>query len=213
MKKFFLILAGLALLPSYAQVSASEAQALLKAASDKMKSYATMSIDFSYKFENTRVDPPIVQNQNGVLAVKGDNYHLSLPGMEQIRNGNKLYNILTDDEEVQITNYEPSEDPGLTPSSILNSFKKGYSYKLGGKETVAGKQIEYVILKPTASEEIDKIMIGIEKATKHLYNMKQWGTNGTVTTLTVKKLKPNPELPAGHFEFKKSDYPGFYIAE
>ena len=133
--------------------------------------------------------------------------------MEQIRNGSKLYTILPQDEEVQITQYDEEENTGLTPSSILKSYEKGYSYKLGGTEKKNGKSIQYVILKPTASEEIDKIMLGVEKESKHLVSLKQWGTNGTITTFNITSFEPNKDLPAGYFSFDKSDYPGYYIAD
>jgi len=43
--------------------------------------------------------------------------------------------------------------------------------------------------------------------------MKQWGTNGTVTTLVVKKLTPNAQWAANPFQFRKADFPGYYISE
>jgi len=190
-----------------------EAKALLKESSAKMKSYPALEIEFSYTFENTRVEPPIKQVQMGTLALKGDNYRLKTDLLEQIRVGAKLYNILHDDEEVQITSYEEDEDAGLNPSKLLSFYEKGYSYKMGGTETVNGRKITYVILKPVASEEIDKIMIGIDASTKEVYSMKQWGTNGTVTTLVVKKLTPNAQWAANPFQFRKADFPGYYISE
>ncbi|MDZ7846167.1 MAG: hypothetical protein U5L96_05075 [Owenweeksia sp.] len=39
------------------------------------------------------------------------------------------------DEEVQITEYDEEENTGLTPTSILKSYQKGYSYKMGGTES------------------------------------------------------------------------------
>jgi outer membrane lipoprotein-sorting protein len=198
---------------AFAQPSYKEAKALLQKSSTTMKAYQNLRITFSYTFENTRVEPPVTQKQTGDIAIKGNNYHLKLESLEQIRSGNKLYNILNEDEEVQVTNYDPEEDEGLTPSKILDLFKDGYSYKLGGSEVVGGKKIKYVILKPNANPEIDKIMIGIEASTNHVYSMKQWGSNGTTTTLTVSNFTPNASLPSGYFSFNKADYPGYYIAQ
>lgn len=195
------------------QASNKEAKALLDKASQTMKKYNSLSIDFTYSFENNRVEPPITQSQKGNIALKGNNYHLKLNIIEQLRVGNKVYNILNEDEEVQVTTFDPEEDEGLTPAKILNLFSEGYSYKLGGTETVNGKKIKYVILKPNASEEIDKIMIGIEANTNHVYSMTQWGTNGTITTLQVEEFKANPSLPASYFQFNKANYPGYYIAQ
>ncbi len=215
MRSVYLALCSLLAVPTalWAQSSHQEAKNLLAQSSATMKGYATLKIDFDYNFANNRVDPPITQSQSGTIAIKSDDYHLKLESLEQLRVGNKLYNILHADEEVQVTQYDPAEDQGLTPSKILDLFSEGYSYKLGGSEVIDGQKIRYVILKPNANEEIDKIMIGIEAQSKHIYSMKQWGTNGTVTTLSVKNFSPNPALPASHFKFNKANYPGYYIAQ
>lgn len=189
-----------------------EAKALLKKASETMKSYPSMEIVFSYTMENQRVEPPITQKQEGTLALKGDDYRLKTPILEQLRVGTRLYNILHEDEEVQISEYE-EEGMGMSPARLLSFYEKGYSYKMGGTETIKGQKITYVILKPIASEEIDKIMIGIKADSKEVYSMKQWGTNGTVTTLVVNKLNKNAQWPANQFKFDKKDYPGYYISE
>ncbi|QNR24398.1 LolA family protein [Croceimicrobium hydrocarbonivorans] len=193
--------------------SHTEAKALLQEASKTMKAYPALEISFTYTFENTRVEPPIKQEQKGTLALQGENYRLKTDLLEQLRVGKKLYNIYHEDEEVQVNTYEESDEAGLSPARILSFYEKGYSYKMGGKESINGRNIQYVILKPTASEEIDKIMIGIDAQTKEVYSMKQWGTNGTVTTLIVTKLVKNAKWPANQFKFVKADYPGYYISE
>lgn len=215
MMKYFsslalLFILGLATIQAQSNV---EAKKLLERASTELKSHDQVFMEFSYNFENNRVDPPVVQKETGKIAVKGDDYRLEIMGMEQLRQGNKVYTILRDDEEVQITDYDQEENSGLTPTAILESFQSGYSYKLGGSEDVDGKKIKYVILKPIASEEIDRVMVGIEADTYRLYNLQQWGTNGTLTTFKITSYQPDKSLPTGYFIFDKNDYPGFYIAD
>lgn len=192
----------------------AEAKALLQEASQAMKAYKGVEIDFIYTFENTRVEPPIRQKQIGTIGIKGDDYRLKVGAIEQLRIGNKLYNILHEDEEVQVSSYdEESEDQGLTPSKLLNLFDSGYSYKLAGSETLEGRKIQYVLLKPNASEEIDKIQIGIDTKTKEVFSMQQWGTNGTATLLEVKKLRKIDKWPQGYLTFQEEKYADYYISE
>jgi len=212
MKKLFPLIVAAFCAQFLVAQSHTEAKALLEEASKTMKSYPAMEIDFSYTMENNRVDPPITQKQEGTLAIKGDDYRLKTPVLEQLRVGNKLYNILHEDEEVQVSEYE-EEGMGLSPARLLSFYEKGYSYKMGGTETINGRTIKYVILKPVASEEIDKIMIGVDMKTKEVYSMKQWGLNGTLTTLVVNKLTKDAKWPADYFVFDKKDYPGYYISE
>jgi len=198
----------------FSQASNLEAKSLLEKSSAKMKSYESIALDFSYTFENVKVEPPVKQVQEGTIAIKGENYHLKIEGIEQIRAGEKLYNILNEDEEVQISSYEnDEEDQGLSPSKILSSFSKGYSYKMGESKQVDGKTIQYVLLKPTNTLKVEKIIIGIEKTNNHVYSLQQFGTNGTITTLKVKSFESNPKLPANYFSFNRADYPDFYISE
>lgn len=194
-----------------AQPTNKQAKQLLADASAKLKSYDNIYLGFDYTFKNEKAG--VSQNEKGTIAIKGDDYHFNFMGIEQIRSGSRLYTILRADEEVQITNFEEGEDQGLTPSSILNLYQKGYSYKLGGTTTKDGKTVQKVILKPNVSEEIKEIEVGVEKESKKIAYIRQTGTNGTVTTFAITTFEPNKSLPANHFSFNKKDYPGYYIAD
>jgi outer membrane lipoprotein-sorting protein len=215
MHKFLSLLGAVLISTSlFSQASNAEAKSLLDASSTQMKSYQSISLEFSYTFENHKVDPPISQTQTGTIALKGEDYHLKLNDMEQIRAGKKLYNILNEDEEVQISSYEEGDDDeGISPGKILSSFATGYSYKLGGNEKINDQTIQYVILKPVSTLNVNRIMVGIEKSTKHIYSLQQWGSNGTVTTLKVQSFKANSSLPISYFEFNRADYQDYYISE
>lgn len=210
-KSLIVLLVGTSSL-MFAQTN-KEAKGLLNKASEKLRSHTTLYLEFDYTFENNRVNPPVHQSESGSIALKGEVYHLNFLGTEQIRNGNKLYTILAEDEEVQVTEYDADEDQGLTPSRILSLYEKGYSYKLNGTETINGKAVQFVLLKPTTAGEIAKIRIGIIKGTNQIYSIKQWGINGTVTEFIITKHEANKSFPSNHFTFNKADYPGFYIAE
>lgn len=201
----------LATTAAFAQPTNKQAQQLLTDASAKLKSYSTLYIGFDYSFENKKAG--VSQNEKGTIGIKGDDYHFNFMGMEQIRKGSKLYTILTEDEEVQITEFSADEDQGLTPSTILDLYQSGYSYKMAGNTTINGKKVQQVKLKPVASEDIKEIEVGVEKDTQKVVYIKQTGTNGTVTTFNITTFEPNKKFPANYFTFNKSDYPGYYIAE
>lgn len=201
----------LATTAAFAQPTNKQAKQLLTDASAKLKSYNTIFIGFDYSFVNEKAN--VNQNEKGTIGIKGDDYHFNFMGMEQIRKGTKLYTILTEDEEVQITEFSEDDDQGLTPSSILNLYQEGYSYKMAGSSNIDGKKVQQVKLKPIASEEIKEIEVGVEKDTKKIVYIKQTGTNGTVTTFNITTFEPNKKFPANYFTFNKSDYPGYYIAD
>ena len=213
MKKLIFILSSFLMINASLAQSAEEAKALLQKTSEAMRAHQSFSIRFDFDFLNERVEPAVSQKRSGRIAVKGDNYHLHMGSIEQIRQGNTEYMILKDDEEVQITSYEEDEQSdGLTPTSLLSMYKKGYSYRMDGSAMVNGDKITYVLLKPRASEEIEKVRVGINTSKNHVHSIKQWGQNGAVTTITVKEFEANPVLPDRYFTFSEENYPGYYIS-
>lgn len=214
MKKYLITIMTLALVIAGHAQSHQKAKALLEESSAKMKSYQNLYIEFDYNFENTRVDPPVTQEETGNIAIKGDDYHLKFLGTEQIRSGNKLYTILEADMEVQVTEYDSTMDEqGLTPTRILSLYQDGYSYGMGESKMVDGQKIQFVTLNPIASEEVEKIEIGINTETKMVHSLKQWGTNGTITHFTVTKIVPNKNFESNYFSFDRSQYSDYYIAD
>lgn len=191
-----------------------EAKQLLETSSQKMKSFKNLYLEFNYSLQNKAVEPPVTQNEQGTIAIKGNNYHLSFLGTEQIRNGNKLYTILNADQEVQITSYDPKEeDQGLTPARILNLYQKGYSYKMGETKNLQGRPIQFVVLKPTASDITEKIEVGIDRETLLVYSLQQWDVNGSVTHFVVTQAEPNKKFEGNYFQFNRSQYSDYYIAD
>lgn len=197
--------------PAAAQSSATEAKKIIEETAQKMKSYRTIDLSFEFELRNDEVQPPVVQEQKGRISLKGDDFHLKLPGLEQIMHDGTRYTILHEDMEVQKTPYDPQDDNILTPTNLMKRFNQGYSYKLGEKKKVAGKEIQYLWLKPQASETTEKIRLGVDLKNKHIYSLEEWATNGSVTTLTVNEFQANPTLPDGYFRFNKDDYSDYYI--
>ena len=181
-----------------------EAKKLLDEVSSKLKSSKTIQMDFDYTLLNNRTDPPTKVENSGNVITQGENYKLKMMDTEILKNGSFVYMILVEEKEVIINQFDPKED--INPLSILDIYKKGHSLKLGGTEKIGTKTIQYVILEPNASEEIDKIMIGFDKLTKEPISIKQWGTNGTITTINLKNIKKDQELGADFFLFDKAKY-------
>ncbi len=192
--------------------STNAAKEMLERASAKLKAAKTVRIDFSYSFENTRVSPPVKQQEKGTLETMGNRYRLKLMGTEQIYDATTVWTVLHADEEVQKSPVKDAQgNEATTPLRLLELHRKGFSYKLGGTETIGGRTIDYVVLKPNASEEIRSIQVGIDKKTGLVYSYTQTGVNGTVTRFIVDKILLDTAIPASRFVFNAKDFPGYYI--
>lgn len=190
----------------------NEAKALVKDVLDKVQSYDNFVIDFSYTLENTEQN--LKQETRGDVSIKGEKYVLNLMGTTQIFDGEKIYTIVPEDDEVTISSYDETDTEQITPSKMLTFYKEGYRFKMDVLQDVKGRKIQYVELIPMDSNnEMKKILLGIDKQTKHIFNLIQVQPSDTRIEFRVTKFKTNEPLSANHFEFQKSKYADYYINE
>lgn len=183
----------------------NEAKSLLDEVTQKVESYENISIEFNSKIDNTEAD--VHQETNGKVTLQGDLYRLNYMGVEQIFNGEKVYLIIHEDEEVIIQNPSEDGDDALTPSKMLTFYKSGYTYEMDALNSIKGRKIQHIKLMPIDSDsEITSIIIGIDIKTKHIYSIATTGENSTVTTLEVRTFRYNQPISEKLFIFDKAKY-------
>ena len=188
----------------------TKAKTLLDEVSQKAKSYENISIDFKYVLDNSAEN--IKQETRGDVVMQGNKYRLNILGATRIFDGNTLYSISPDDEEVTISSDVSNEDSNITPSKMLSFYEDGYTYNMNIIQDVKGRKIQYVKLTPIDSNsEIKNVLLGIDAQTKHIYNLIEVGKNGTKTTLTVNSFKTNEPISKSLFTFDKNKYKDYYI--
>ena len=204
MKKIYTtIFAFMLAFSSFAQNS-SNASKLLNEVSSKMASYKNMFIKFNYTLENTEVN--MKQESKGSVYTSGEKYNLKFMDNTFIYDGKKTYVIATEDEEVNIVKGK-SDDEMLTPNKLLFFYKEGFTYIWDALKTINGKKIQFVKLIPINSKsESANFLIGIDTATKTIYNITDNGKNGTKTIFTIEYLKTNQTLSKNLFVFNKGIY-------
>ncbi len=202
-------LALLAIFSVNAQNSA-KAEQLLNEVSAKVKAYDNMVIHFDYILENTNEN--IKQETRGEVSLKNELYRLNLMGITRLFDGKKLYTIVPEDEEVTISNYNPNQDEGITPSKMLSFYEEGYTYKWDITQNIKGRTIQFIKLTPIDSQaEVKEILLGVDKQTKHIYKLIQIQDNGTKVTIKVNQFNTNEPLSQSLFTFDKNKYNGYYI--
>ncbi len=190
--------------------SDAKAQNLISEVLFKVKAYDNIQVEFSYILENTQ--EKLKQETRGSLSLKDEKYLLNLMGTTQLFDGEKIYTIIPEDEEITISNYNPENDNQLTPSKMLTFFEEGYIYKNDILQNKDGRKIQYVKLIAKDSEaDMQEALIGIDQMTKHIYNLIQSQDNGTRIEIRVTKFKPNQPLSTNMFSFDESRYPDYYI--
>ena len=215
MKSIFTVVTCLFAFGLFAQ-SNKEAAALLQEVKAKTESYKTQQISFTNQIDAPTGKPDGSRSSretSGKALVKGERFRAELDGIIIMFDGQVTYMIYPDDEEINVMDKDDDEGVALTPSSILAEYEKGYSYALAGKETVNGKTIQYIRLKPKANAEVKEISIGIDMAKKQLYSFQQFGHNGVITTLTVTSYVVNETLKDELFSLNSPEFSTFELFE
>ena len=210
MKKFTLFIVAVFTVLTINAQNSDKAKSLLNEVSSKVKSYDNMVIDFNYNLEN--LEEKVSQETKGNVSIDGDKYVLNLMGTTQIFDGKKIYTIIPEDQEINISDYIEEDDNSITPSKMFTFYQKGYNYKWDITQDVKGRKIQYIKLTPIDSRaEVKNILLGIDSQTKHIYNLIQTQDNGTKITITVKSFKTNQPLAKNLFTFSESRYKDYYI--
>jgi len=211
MKKTAFLLMFLISMAGFSQ-NTDKAKALLDEVYNKAKSYDNIFIDFKYALDNAQEN--IHQETRGDVTIQGEKYLFNYLGSTKIFDGQKIYTIIPENEEVVIENKGADDDGTITPSKMLTFYKSGYKYTWDILQNVRGRQIQYISLTPIDTKsEIKSILLGIDAQTKHIYNLIETGKNGTKTTITVNTFKTNQPLSKSLFTFDEAKYEndGYYI--
>jgi len=189
----------------------NKANALLDEVYNKVQQYENIQVDFKYALSNEEAS--INQETRGDVTMAGDKYLFNYLGAQQMFDGNKIYTIVPENEEITIDDKSEDEDT-VTPSKMFTFYRNGHNASWDILQNVKGHKVQFVKLVPIDSNsEIDNILLGIDVETKHIYKLIETGKNGTRTTITVNSFKTNQPLSKTLFTFdeKKYEDEGYYI--
>ena len=191
--------------------TSEDAKKLLDDVSSNLISFENLSFDFSYVLENRPEN--IRQETNGSATISNNLYKIIFLGNEQIFDGEKIYTVVPENEEIMISSPEDSSDFGLlNPSELFVFYKTGYDYQWDIKQSVKGVPIQYIKLIPSEENlDIKYLLIGIDLRSKLIYKLIEIGKSDTITTLTLKNIRTNLNLSQDFFSFETDKYPDYYI--
>ncbi len=192
----------------------SDAELLLNKVSENIKSYENIYINYAYTLQNLEED--INQTNNGSFVTENDSWRFEMLGVTRIFDGEKLYSISPDDEEVTISNQDPEDETTITPNQMLYFYEDGYYFEMDESRLIGNgkfrKKIQYVKLIPKDSEaEIKYILLGIDTEFNQIYEVIETGKNETVTTISIVDFEFNLPLDANLFVFDEDKYKDYYM--
>ena len=192
----------------------SDAELLLNKVSENIKSYENIYINYAYTLQNLEED--INQTNNGSFVTENDSWRFEMLGVTRIFDGEKLYSISPDDEEVTISSQDPEDETTITPNQMLYFYEDGYYFEMDESRLIGNgqfrKKIQYVKLIPKDSEaEIKYILLGIDTEFNQIYEVIETGKNETVTTISIVDFEFNLSLDANLFVFDEDKYKDYYM--
>lgn len=213
MKKILLLIFGFFLMLSYSQEN-SDAELLLNKVSENIKNYENIYINYAYTLQNIEED--INQTNNGSFVTEDEMWRFEMLGITRIFDGNKLYSISPDDEEVTISSQDPEDETTITPNKMLYFYEEGYYFEMDESRFIGNgqfrKKIQYVKLIPKDSEaEIKYILLGIDTEFNQIYEVIETGKNETVTTISIVDFEFNLPLDSKLFIFDEEKYQDYYM--
>ncbi len=211
MKKIAILLIVICTISFANAQNEAKAKALLDEVYNKVKSYDNIFVDFKFDLKNAEAG--INQETRGDVTLAGEKYLFNYLGSKQMFDGNKVYTIVPENEEVTIEDQSEDEN-AMTPSKMLTFYREGHNYAWDILQNVQGRKIQYVKLTPIDSDtEIKSRLLGIDMGTKHIYKLIETGKNGTKTTITVNSFKTDQPLSETLFTFDEGKYEdeGYFI--
>ena len=192
-----------------AQISSDPAaKILLDEVSAATDAHEAIHIVFEFHLNNKAEN--IQENTSGELTLKKNQYILSFMGMQQISDGENVWTIMEDDEEVQISEIDLDDENAITPSNLLKMYEEGFIYQMKEKN---GK-LQTIELLPENPNDVDylKIHLIVDTQLKQITKLKQFGNNLTESEYVIKKFSPT-NIDDNTFILNTSNFPGFDIVD
>ena len=192
-----------------AQKADAKSTQILDKVSSKYKSNKNTYFKFTY---GSGSNGKISKNETGIFYTTPTKHKLKIMGIEQIFDGNKIYNISAEDQEITIAKGNGSEMI-FSPTNYLNTYKKEYNTTYVGRKTVAGKSVDQVKLVPIKANGIKQVDIYVDTVKNQLVKVEQYSSDNDVVTITIQDYKVNQNLSSSTFTFNKNNYKNYLITE
>ena len=190
--------------------NSEEAEKLLNKVSENIKSYDNIYINYTYTLFNSEED--INQTNKGSFVTEDDKWKFVMLDVTRIFDGDKLYTISPDDEEVTISTQNPDDESTITPNKMLYFYEEGYNFEMDIVQYFGRKKIQYIKLVPMDSDaEIKYILMGIDVEFNQIYKVIETGINDTQTTIAIIDFEVNLPLEESLFVFDKEKYNDYYM--
>ncbi|CAA7196184.1 LolA family protein [Chryseobacterium potabilaquae] len=166
---------------------------------------------FKFSF-GSGINGLVTKTEPGIYYTAGDKYKLKIMDTEQVFDGNKIYNINSDDMEVTIAKPNGSSTM-FSPINYLTNYRNEYNVTYNGKKNVNGISTDFIKLTPIKANGIKYVYLFLDSTKKQMVKIEQHGNNKDVAVIAIKEYKENQDVDPNMFVFDKNKYKNYIITE
>jgi outer membrane lipoprotein-sorting protein len=197
-------------LPAQPGTYDQKGEELVRQASQKILSYESFRIDFSYVMENEQMQ--ISERMDGVLLARGNSYHMKVGDNAFVSDGVNVWTYLGDVNEVHISLVEDTEG-GLTPTSLFHEFETQFRSRYIRQETHQGQLVDLIDMVPHQPTAFYKYRLALDARTQQLVYTAAYDRHGGTYTYAVKNFQENVRIPENTFGFSLDAHPGVEVID
>jgi outer membrane lipoprotein-sorting protein len=150
-------------------------------------------------------------NAGGKFTMKGKKFVLRTADVVTWFDGTTQWSYLPSSNEVNITTPTGEELHTINPYAFLTLYKKGFNYTMTETKS-SGKACYQVTLTPEKKQEIQQIVLVVDKSNYHPYSIRI-KQGGKVSTITVSSIQTNLKLGDDAFRFSSKKYPNAEVID
>ncbi|MCW3120587.1 MAG: outer rane lipoprotein carrier protein LolA [Flavipsychrobacter sp.] len=197
---------GVAATPASAQ-NDPKAKAILESVTKKVNGLKSLKANFSISL--TGKGGKVNETKKGSITLKGQKYHVLISGQEIISDNKTVWTYNKEAKEVQISNFNASEQT-MSPAKLLTNFyDKEYKYSYKGEKKTGAKTYDLIDLQPLdKSKKYTSIELMIDKATSMIAGGNITEKNGNKVQYTVSNVVTNSNVPDTEFTWNAKSHAG-----
>ena len=164
--------------------------------------------DANYTFKITSENENDLFPISGEIYIKKEKYFIDTEEIDQIFDGDKLYTIIHENEEIIVTS-ELNTFFNFTPKQIFNFFKDDFEIEIKNSQGASYNLIARNLIQEDLVYEIiiDSNLLSIKKI--EIKNR----DNLTLSSFLTLSYKFNLSLPSSLFKFDKNKYNDYMLIE
>jgi outer membrane lipoprotein-sorting protein len=213
MKKiWYLLFTALFALSLKAQNTQTEAQKILDAAAEAIRTSGSIKADFAVKVFS---EGGIPKEMQGSIQLKEEKFLLKTGGAVVWFDGKTQWSYWAETGEVNITNPTAEELQSINPYALLSARQTGFECQKGSRTAFQEKAVDEVLLTATAGNKqgIVRAQLYVLKKTRQLVFIAIEQRGGSRSEITVTGYQTGRGYDDALFRFNKKEYPDAEIID